>query len=66
MLETYNQETIGLLNVQKQITNMRKNKRLLDYMKSRKSWSSYVPFFFYLLHTLPLDIWIGLVRILNF
>jgi hypothetical protein len=40
MLETCNQETIGLLNVQKQITNMRKNKRLLDYMKSRKSWSS--------------------------
>jgi hypothetical protein len=37
MLETSNQETIGLLNIQKQITNMRKNRRLLDCMKSRES-----------------------------
>jgi hypothetical protein len=40
MLETSNQETIGLYDVQKQITNMRKNKRLLDCMKSRESQSS--------------------------
>ncbi len=68
MLETSNQEIIGLLNVQKQITNMRKNKRLLDCMKSRETWSSCLPTclsFFYLLHILPLDIWIGLVGILN-
>jgi hypothetical protein len=37
MLEMSNQETIGLSNVQKQITNMRKNKKLLDCMKSRES-----------------------------
>jgi hypothetical protein len=67
MLETSNQETINLLNVQKQITNMRKDKRLLDCMKSRESRSSCLLmclslFIYFMLY---LNIWIGLVRILN-